>query len=84
MTDQASTSESSSITFQLKELASRWFSPQYAATFVPAKILDSLIVYAFIQQIEGRAARLLREAYRRLQAGALTGDYVEVGEQVQF
>jgi hypothetical protein len=61
---------------QLLALATRWIGPDYAHAMSVAQQVDDLIVHAFVNRIpDGHDTALLREAYARLQAGALTGDW---------
>lgn len=60
----------------IRELSSRWIGTEYAVRFdVPSQV-NALIVHAFVNRIpEGEDTASLHEAWRRLQIGALGGDW---------
>lgn len=62
---------------EIRRLATKWIGPEYAARFDASHVLKDLLAYAFMQGIERHSddGMLLLEAHRRLQEGALTGDY---------
>lgn len=60
----------------LYNLTVKWIGEEYAAEVNPPVALEALIILAFVDRIpDGPETALLREAYRRLQAGSMSGWY---------
>jgi hypothetical protein len=60
----------------LYNLTVKWIGKEYAAEVNPPTALKELIIRAFVDRVpDGPETALLREAYKRLEAGAMTGWY---------
>jgi hypothetical protein len=66
----------SGIREQIRILSQIWINVDYAREVnIPTQVKD-LCVYAFVNKMpEGLETRVLREAYRRLEMGELSGDF---------
>ncbi len=62
---------------EIKRLASEWINPVYADRFDASHVLKDLMAHAFLHGIDRHSddGLILLEAHRRLQAGALDGEY---------
>lgn len=60
----------------IRELADKWINPVYAKRFDASVQVKDLIIYAFVTGVpESKDTKMLREAWKRLENGALTGEY---------